>query len=101
MFINKRRYLMAKSKAEAAVENAIHEVAKEAKESGCCSDKSNRNMNMGGHAGGGAVYGLGLIGALVYFIQHATSFGDGLLGILKAIVWPALLIYQLLLNYKI
>lgn len=43
-----------------------------------------------------AVYGLGLIGALVYFIQHATSFPDGLLGILKAIIWPALLIYKLL-----
>jgi len=90
---------MAKSKAEAAVENAIHEVAAEAKESGCCGNHYGRNANMG-HAGGGAVYGLGLIGALVYFIQHATSFGDGLLGVLKAIVWPALVIYQVLVNFK-
>jgi hypothetical protein len=43
-----------------------------------------------------AVYGLGLIGALVYFIQHATSFWAGVLGFLKALVWPALLIYKLL-----
>jgi hypothetical protein len=50
----------------------------------------------GGAAGGGAVYGLGLIGALVYYIQHAASFGEGLLGILKALVWPALLIYKVL-----
>jgi hypothetical protein len=43
-----------------------------------------------------AVYGLGFIGALVYFIQYATSFGMGVLGILKALVWPAVLIYKAL-----
>ncbi|OGM76293.1 hypothetical protein A2394_00865 [Candidatus Woesebacteria bacterium RIFOXYB1_FULL_42_36] len=43
-----------------------------------------------------AVYGLGFIGALIYFIQNAHSFGEGLLGILKAIVWPALVVYKLL-----
>lgn len=47
-------------------------------------------------AGGGAVYGLGFIGAVVYFIQHAANFGDGVFGVLKAIVWPALLIYRVL-----
>ena len=36
----------------------------------------------GGAAGGGAVYGLGFIGALIYFIGHATSFGMGVLGFL-------------------
>ncbi|NQV00667.1 MAG: hypothetical protein HQ537_00890 [Parcubacteria group bacterium] len=43
-----------------------------------------------------AVYGLGLIGAAIYFIQNATSFWAGVLGILKAIVWPAFVIYKLL-----
>jgi len=42
------------------------------------------------------IYGLGVIGALVYYIQHATSFGNGVLGVLKAIVWPAMLVYRLL-----
>ena len=42
------------------------------------------------------VYGFGFIGALVYFIQHATTFGMGVLGVLKAVVWPALLIYKVL-----
>ena len=42
------------------------------------------------------IYGLGFIGALIYFIQHATSFGAGCLGLLKAIVWPAILVYKLL-----
>jgi len=49
-----------------------------------------------GAAGGGAVYGLGLIGALVYFIQSASSFFDGLYGVFQALVWPAYLIYELL-----
>jgi hypothetical protein len=42
----------------------------------------------------GAVYGLGLIGAAIYFISSATSFWMGVLGFLKAIVWPVFLVYQ-------
>ena len=45
---------------------------------------------------GSAVYGLGFIGAVVYHVQHAHTFGAGVLGVLKAIVWPAFLVYQLL-----
>lgn len=52
--------------------------------------------NSGHNAGGGAVYGLGFIGALVYFIGTATTFWMGVLGILKAIVWPAMLVYEAL-----
>jgi hypothetical protein len=47
-----------------------------------------------GNAASGAVYGLGLIGAAIYFISHATTFWMGVLGFLKAIVWPAFLVYQ-------
>jgi hypothetical protein len=43
-----------------------------------------------------AVYGLGLIGAAIYYIMHATGFWMGVLGILKAIVWPAFLVYEAL-----
>jgi len=43
-----------------------------------------------------AVYGLAFIGALVYYLQYATSFWMGLLGVLKAMVWPAVLIYKLM-----
>jgi hypothetical protein len=42
----------------------------------------------------GAVYGLGFVGAVVYYISTATGFWDGVLGILQAIVWPAFLVYQ-------
>lgn len=44
----------------------------------------------------GAVYGVGLIGALVFYIKAATSFGSGALGVLKALVWPAIMVYKLL-----
>ncbi|KAA9038458.1 hypothetical protein FW778_12905 [Ginsengibacter hankyongi] len=53
-----------------------------------------RNTNANGVSG--SIYGLAFIGALIYFIQHATSFGMGVLGFFKAIVWPAILIYKLL-----
>lgn len=49
---------------------------------------------------GEAVYGMGVIGALVYFLQHATTFSVALVGIFKAIFWPAFLIYQVLGNLK-
>jgi len=41
-----------------------------------------------------AVYGLGLIGAAIYFISAATGFWMGVLGFLKAIVWPVFLVFQ-------
>lgn len=44
----------------------------------------------------GAVYGLGFIGAVVYYIVHAPSFWAAVLGFLKAIVWPAFLVYEAL-----
>jgi hypothetical protein len=49
---------------------------------------------MQGNAPSSAVYGLGFIGAAVYFIAHATGFWIGVLGFLKALVWPAFLVYE-------
>jgi len=43
-----------------------------------------------------AVYGVGLIGALIYYISTATGFWVGVLGVLKALVWPAFLVYEAL-----
>jgi hypothetical protein len=43
-----------------------------------------------------AIYGLGLIGAAIYYISHATSFWMGFVGFLKALVWPAFLVYEAL-----
>lgn len=47
-----------------------------------------------GGASAGPVYFLGGVGAAIYFLHQATTFWAGVLAILKAIVWPALLVYQ-------
>lgn len=41
------------------------------------------------------IYGLGFIGAAIYFVTTASTFWIGVLGILKAAVWPAFLVYEL------
>lgn len=45
---------------------------------------------------GGGTYFLGFIGAAVYYISHSTGFWMGVLGFLKAIVWPAFLVHGVL-----
>jgi len=45
---------------------------------------------------GSAFYCLGFIGALVYYLSTATGFWSGVLGILKAFVWPAFLIFEVM-----
>lgn len=56
--------------------------------------KTVKYVNQGG-GGGGAVYGLGLIGALIYFLQNAHGLSEILLGILKSIVWPAFFVFKI------
>ena len=48
------------------------------------------------HSGGCGVYGLGFIGAAIYFMSPVTTFGAGVLGFLKALVWPAYLVFNAL-----
>ena len=48
------------------------------------------------NAASAPIYGFGVIGALVYFLQHADTFWVGVLGFFKAIFWPAMLVYELL-----
>ena len=52
--------------------------------------------NMHEHGPSSAIYGLGLIGAAIYYISTAIGFWMGVLGILKALVWPAFLVFELL-----
>jgi hypothetical protein len=63
-------------------------------EENCC--KEYKSTNHQANATGGAVYGLGFIGAAIYFISTAATFWVGVLGFLKAIVWPAILVYEAL-----
>ena len=48
------------------------------------------------NASSGALYGIGVIGALIYYLQHATTFLMVLIGIIKAIFWPAVIVYKVL-----
>lgn len=49
------------------------------------------------HGGGAdAVYGIGMIGAWVYYLKRATTNQERALGFAKGLVWPALLVYALL-----
>ncbi|MFW6285968.1 MAG: hypothetical protein ACOC16_02245 [Nanoarchaeota archaeon] len=41
------------------------------------------------------IYGLGFIGALIYYITTSSGFVNILIGFLKALVWPAFLIFEL------
>jgi hypothetical protein len=60
-------------------------------------EQPNKKANVRAAASASApVYGLGLIGALVYYIQYADSFWMGVLGFFKAIFWPAMLVYEML-----
>jgi hypothetical protein len=43
-----------------------------------------------------SIYGIGVIGALIYFIQHAPTFWEGVLGVIKAMFWPAVIVYKAL-----
>jgi hypothetical protein len=43
-----------------------------------------------------AVYGLGFIGAAIYYLSTSTGFWIGVLGFLKALVWPVFLVYEVL-----
>jgi len=56
----------------------------------CCGTKK------GNGAVGGGVYGLAFLGALIYYLQHAETFWMGVVGVFKAIFWPAFVIYKLL-----
>lgn len=74
-------------KIEKKIEDAIEENVE-----GWCSQKNKKNVSQNGSAG--AVWFLGFIGAAVYYIRYADGFWNGVVGVLKALVWPAFLVYD-------
>jgi hypothetical protein len=71
-------------------------MAKKKKDKCSCGEdcKCGRGCGCSSCGCGGAIYGLGFIGATVYYLSTATSLWMGFLGFLKAIVWPAFLVYD-------
>lgn len=73
------------------------------KKKDCCKDiekmfsgKSKKSSCGYSHGCSGAIYGLGFIGALVYYLSTATGFWNGLWGIIKALLWPAFVVFELM-----
>ncbi len=63
-------------------------------------EKQETRVSKEHHQGGGSsgtVYFLGLIGACVYYLKGVTTFKEGTIGFLKGLVWPAFLVYDLLM----
>lgn len=47
----------------------------------------------------GATVFLSFIGAAVYFVNQVDGFGNILLAVLKAAVWPAIVVYNILQSF--
>lgn len=76
-----------KASTEAKIERSIERTFEK---------KANKCNTSSCNTTGGCIYFLGLIGALVYYISTSTGFWNGVLGVLKAIVWPAMVVFKLL-----
>lgn len=61
----------------------------------CNSEETHKHYHHKCHTGNGCIYGLGLIGSAVFFISQAGNFWQGVLGFLKALIWPAMMAYEL------
>lgn len=57
----------------------------------CCGWRGAKGVDSGS-----LVWFLGAVGGSIYYIQQAETFGAGVVGVLKALVWPAMLVYELL-----
>jgi hypothetical protein len=57
-------------------------------------DRSGRAANTGAPFGG--AYLITIVGAAVYFVGNADGFWGVILALLKAIVWPAFVVYRAL-----
>ncbi|MFA5895253.1 MAG: hypothetical protein WC851_05770 [Candidatus Shapirobacteria bacterium] len=72
-------------------EETIHE---------CCSHDVLKRHHHSHGGNSNPIYGLGVLGSLFYFLSHAASFSDVMVGIFKSVFWPAYFMYQFLSSYQ-
>jgi hypothetical protein len=60
------------------------------------TQEKEKKVNVQVQSSSDAVYGLGMIGAWVYYLGRAKTFQEGVVGFLKGLVWPAFMVYELL-----
>lgn len=58
--------------------------------------KEKRKWNGSPGNTGSFIWFMGFIGAFIYYVEQVDNFGAGIVAFLKAIVWPAFLVYKLL-----
>lgn len=58
--------------------------------------KKSMKCHIGDNCKGGCTYFLGFLGAAIYYISVAPSFWIGVLGVLKALIWPLFVVLELL-----
>lgn len=78
---------------DASMEKEI-EVKIEKKLEECCTPGHKHHHRNNTAASGG--YFLGFLGAAIYYIGHAPTFWLGVVGFLKAIVWPVFLVMEIM-----
>lgn len=52
--------------------------------------------NVSDNAGLSAIYCTGIIGAAFYYVQNSNGLLDAVWGIIKALFWPGVLVYEVL-----
>ena len=77
---------------ESNVEKGVEKRIKEGIES-CCSPAEKCRSSC---SSGGCTYFLGFLGAAIYYISTSTGFWNGVWGVIKALVWPAILVFEAL-----
>jgi hypothetical protein len=55
-----------------------------------------KNVKVVKQGGAGGAYFLGMIGAAVYYLHNSYGFWSSIGALLKALVWPAFVVYHLL-----
>jgi hypothetical protein len=82
--------LLMKKKTEKKVKEAVK---------ACCEEDWSKKCDWKGKCDsgcGGCAYFLGFLGAAIYYISTATGFWAGVLGFLKACIWPLFLVLEAL-----
>lgn len=59
-------------------------------------DKSTAVQKVSVRGGGDAVYAFGIFGSLIYYLQVAEGFWAVIFAFVKAFIWPAFVVYDLL-----
>lgn len=77
---------MAKKSKKEKVEKEIED-----KMGSCCGGGMSMKSTCGSCS-----YFLGFLGAVVYYVSTATGFWNGVWGVIKAMAWPAFLIFEVL-----